>query len=178
MSVQLDPNGHPIRVSEDVSLVTPGLRGTASSIPAARRGLRGGPLTGDPLSEALAGQDVETQHVIEIEDTQELPGGAAVRGRGGPRGEDAIELKVRPPPEGWEQFVLSQDESDIITWHFGTAARDDAAGPATRGGPAPTRTYLIPRRVAPAPQGAGTRGILTTLGKKVLRVVGFKVAGP
>lgn len=180
MGVQLDPNGDAVAVSDDVTLVTPGLRGVASAIPAPRPGARGGPFTADPLSDALARQDVATQHVIEIEDTQETPGAGTTRGLGTRHGREAIELQVRPPEEGWEQFVVSHDESDIITWHFSSdaVAADATPRAVTRGGgAAPTRTYLIPRRVVSPPAGPRTRGIFTTLGKKVLRVVGFKVAG-
>ena len=178
MSAQLDPNGSAIRVSDDVTLITPGLRGVATAIPSMRGGTRGGSLVADPLADALARQDVQTQHVIEINDTQEIPGLGATRGIGARHGEDAIELQVRPPEQGWEQFVVYHDESDVITWHF-APTRSGAKAPraVTRGTEAvATRTYLIPRRVAPAPREGRTRGIFTSLGKKVIRVVGFKVA--
>jgi hypothetical protein len=179
LSVQLDPGGDAVRVSEDVLLVTPGLRGVASAIPSPRPGMRGGLPSTDPLSEALARQEVETQHLIEIEDTQEMPGAGARRGPGGRHGEDAVEVQVTSPAEGWEQFVVYHDESDVITWHFSSAGEVGPTSPArTRGGGlAATRTYRLPRRVVPAPREAPTRGIFTSLGKKVLRVVGFKVAG-
>jgi hypothetical protein len=180
VSVQLDPNGDAISVSEEIVLVTPGLRGVASVLPPVRPGVRGGLLAADPLSDALARQEVETQHVIEIEDAQETPRRAATRGLGARHGEDAIELQVRPPEEGWEQFVVYHDESDVITWHFspnGSLAAPASGAVRRGGGPALPRTYLIPRRVVPAPPETRARGILSSLGKKVLRVVGFKVAG-
>jgi hypothetical protein len=181
VSTQLDPNGDSVRVSDDVVLVTPGLRGTVSALPPRRPGTRGIPVPGDPLTDALAGQQVEIQQVVEIEDAQETPGPGATRGLGARHGEDAIELQVRPPQEGWEQFVVSQDESGIVTWHFSTGVSPesgDAPGAITRGGVGPaTRTYRIPRRVVPAPRDDRSRGILTTLGKKVLRVVAFKAVG-
>jgi hypothetical protein len=179
VSEQLDPNGSAVRISEDVLLVTPGLRGVASAVPSARPGRRGGALSPDPLADALARQEIETQALIEIEDTQELPGAGATRSVGGRHGEDAIELQVKPPAQGWEQFVVYHDESDVITWHF-SSGEDVAPTPrgSTRGSGLPiTRTYRLPRRVVPAPREARTRGIFTSLGKKVLRVVGFKVAG-
>jgi hypothetical protein len=181
MSAQLDASGDAVRVGDDVVLVTPGLRGTATVLEPARPGARGGPLPfADPLSDALARQEAETQALIEIGDTQESPQAGAARAIGARHGEDAIELRVRPPRKGWEQFVVSHDESDVITWHFSLSSPDSSApaGARTRGGTEePTRTYLIPRRVSAAPPGARTRGIFTTVGKKVLRVVGFKVAG-
>jgi hypothetical protein len=181
VSPQLDPNGYAVRVSDDVVLVTPGLRGTVSALPSRRPGTRGIPAPGDPLTDALASQDVDIQHVVEIEDAQETPGPGATRGLGARHGEDAIELQVRPPQGGWEQFVVSQDESGIVTWHFSTDAPSDARDAPQAiprgGGAQATRTYRIPRRVVPAPRDALTRGILTTLGTKVLRVVAFKAAG-
>lgn len=180
MSVQLDHNGDAVRVSEDVVLITPGLRGVASAVAPPRPGVRGIALSDDPLSAALARQDVETQTLIEIEDTQETPGPGATRGLGARHGEEAIELQVRPPAEGWEQFVVYHDESDVITWHFSSSQSVTPApsGAVTRGGATPAaRTYRIPRRVPVTPREARTRGIFTSLGKKVLRVVGFKVAG-
>jgi hypothetical protein len=180
VSVDLDPNGFAVRVSDDVTLVTPGLRGQAAESPTTRGRTRGAVGPSDPLEEALRSQDVETQHLIEIRDTQEVPGVGATRALGARHGEEAIEVQVRPPPEGWEQFVLHHDESDVITWHFASGG-DGAAQPGgaiTRGGvSAGTRTYFIPRGVAGAPREPGSRGILTSLGKKVLRVVAFKAAG-
>ncbi len=180
MSVELDHNGNAVRVSEDVVLVTPGLRGVASSVAGRRARVRGISPSDDPLADALARQDAEMQALIEIEDTQETPTGARTRGLDTRHGEAAMELQVRPPAEGWEQFVVYHDESDVITWHFATSPGTESAvpGAVTRGRVIPSaRTYVIPRRVPPAPREARTRGIFTSLGKKVLRVVGFKVAG-
>src|SRR5437867_5668824 len=152
MSAELDPGGEAVRLSDDVVLVTPGLRGTATVLSPAAAGMRGRPIPlADPLTEALARQETETQALIEIGDTQESPGGGAARAIGARHGEDAIELRVRPPRKGWEQFVVSHDESDVITWHF-SAGGPEALAPAgvrARGGmEEPTRTYLIPRRVS------------------------------
>jgi hypothetical protein len=152
----------------------------ASAVASPRPGVRGITPSDDPLADALARQDTETQALIEIEDTQEIPTGARTRGLDTRHGESAMELQVRPPAEGWEQFVVYHDESDVITWHFATSpgAGQAPSGPVTRGAPVPSaRTYVIPRRVPPVPREARARGIFTSLGKKVLRVVGFKVAG-
>jgi hypothetical protein len=180
VSVELDHNGNAVRVSEDVVLVTPGLRGVASAVTGPRPRVRGISPSDDPLADALARQDTETQALIEIEDTQETTLGARTRGLDARHGEAAMELQVRPPADGWEQFVVYHDESDVITWHFATNTGVGSApsGAVTRGGAIPSaRTYVIPRRVPAAPREPVTRGIFTSLGKKVLRVVGFKVAG-
>jgi len=180
MTTELDPNGFPVRVSDDVTLISPGLRGVAVEASAPAGGVRGLPGAFDALAEALRSQDVQTQRVIEIQDTQEVPGAGGTRGLGARHGEDAIEVQVRPPRDGWEQFLLHQDESGVITWHFASAGDGTAASPgaATRGDIGEgVRTYQIPRRVVPPAPAERTRGIFTSLGKKVLRVVAFKVGG-
>jgi len=91
-------------------------------------------------------------------------------------GEPGLSLTVPGPGTGMGQVLLAADEAGILSW----VLPDDvpAAEAVTRGGD--TRTYTIPIAVAEV-RDDGQRGLLAAIGKKVLKVLAFrlldKVAG-
>jgi len=122
---------------------------------------------------ALASESLQTTETIELAGTREVPSGAAGT-RSATHGEPAIELTVPDPGTSWGQVVLAVDESGVVTWSFARDPRGDLD--VTRGGE--TRTYLIPRRVAPSVGPAQTRGLIGAAGKKLLKVLVFPLVDP
>src|SRR5690606_10432499 len=168
----LQPNGNPVRLGR-TTLRTPGLAGVATSHTPNSAGMRSAELATADLEAALASESMKTMETIEIAGTREAPAGAAGT-RSTSHGEPAIELTVPDPGASWGQVVLAVDESGVATWSFARDARGDLD--VTRGGE--TRTYLIPRRVAPALGPAETRGLIGAAGKKLLKVLVFPLVDP
>ncbi|HEV2846691.1 MAG TPA: hypothetical protein VG477_17690, partial [Thermoanaerobaculia bacterium] len=117
-----------------------------------------------------------SQKTLEITGAREVPapGGAVTRSTA--HDEPAIEVEVPGPSPGWEQVVLYVDESGVATWSFSPAAAPEAGGTVRGGGG--TRRYLLRRHVSPAPEGAVTRGVVGAVGKKIIKVLAFKVIDP
>ena len=173
MATPLNPNGNPVRIG-NVTLRTPGLAGIAQSLPPQAPATRAAEQSTTELEAALARANVQPQETIEISGTREVgaPAGAAVRSTS--FGEPAIEVTVPDAGADWGQFLLAKDESGVVTWHFPVdpANRLDV----TRG--AATRTYVIPRFVAPAAATAEARGLFGALGQKLLKVLAFRLLDP
>jgi hypothetical protein len=164
---ELDPTGADVQV-DGATLRTPGLSGVAEALPRSLDGLRGPAEDSPLLAEALEAEGLEPQELIEIRDAFEQPIGAAPTRTA--HGEDAIELDVPAPTEGFEQVVLATDEAGIASWHFATGV---AADGAVRGGGL-VRTYRIARRVPAVDAGDATRN-LTGAAKKVIRVLTYNL---
>lgn len=180
MAETLDPTGGLITVG-NIRLRTPGLAGVAEVYrpgPAAgaTRSLRAVEQSTDVFDTALRNENVQPQSTVEISAPREVAAVAAVPTRSTSSGEPAIEAQVPSPNEEYGQFVLSIDESGAMSW---TLARETggAVDTTTRGGE--LRTYLIPRTVAPAPQGeAATRSLAGAAGRKLLKVLVFPLLDP
>jgi hypothetical protein len=170
---ELNPNGNPVRVG-DVLIRTPGLAGSAEVHMPDAPAMRAATLTTVALETALANESVQPQQTLEIVNTREMDaGGAALRSTH--FDEPAMEVEVPDPGAGWGQMIVYADEAGVMTWNF--PRRDDLSVDTTRGGE--MRRYLIPRRVAPAtPAGDGARGLIGSIGKKVLRVLAFPIIDP
>ena len=167
---ELDPFGAEVAVG-DVTLRTPGMTGIAEARPPSPGGLRDSADDAGELTAALSASGLTPQEVVVISDAYELP-----TDYGGTRtahGEQAIEVDVPGPTQGYEQVVLSTDEAGVVNWHF-------AGGVVTEGevrGTTGLRTYRVARRV-PAVSGTGvTRNLAQAVGQKVIRVLTYKLAG-
>lgn len=167
MSEALDATGAPITL-DDVELSTPGLSGYATLYGEPGAAMRGAEEPSPELEAALERQGVESERTIAIEDASEELVAAPPEMRTA-RG-DALELTVPAPGKGWEQAVMAVDEAGVVSWHFSEKA---PTGAPLRG--AGRRTYLIPRAVPAAEGRPQQRGVLGTIGKKILKVVAFKV---
>jgi hypothetical protein len=172
MAVALNPAGGPVRVG-NVLLRTPGLEGSAEAHPPGSAGMRAAEQSTAALDQALADENVQTQETVELLRTREVAG-AAPGLRSTAQGEPAIELQALDPGADWGQFVLASDEAGVLTWHY--PVDEGGRTDLTRGGA--TRTYLIPRRVVPPAPEPGSRGLLGSLGKKVLKVLAFPILDP
>ena len=173
MATPLSPNGNAVRVG-NVLLRSPGLAGQAQVLAPGAPGTRAAEGATEDLDRALAEAGVVPQETIEITGTREVggPGGAGVRST--VHDEPAIEVTVPDAGEDWGQFLLAVDESGVATWNFPVdqANRLDA----TRG--ASTRTYVVRRFVAPSEGAAETRGLLGSVGKKILKVLAYRLLDP
>ncbi len=169
----LNPNGNPVRIGQ-LSLRTPGLAGEATAVAIqAGGGTRSGQLTTAELDQALASANMRAQYLIEISQTREVPAPAAPT-RTTNYGEPALIVEVPDPGPDWGQVLLYTDESGVLTWNF---PQTDAGRIDTTRGQG-SKTYVIPRYVAPAPAAAATRGLAGILGSKVLKVVVFPLLEP
>lgn len=170
----LNPNGNPIRVGR-ITLRTHGLAGTATALPVQTgAGTRGRQLTTPALDEALASSNVETQDIVEISQTREVPVPGGAQTRTTSSGAPALVVEVPDPGQEWGQMLLYTDEAGIVTWNFPRAA--DSSLDISRG--QATRTYVIPRYVAPVEGTGQTRGLAGLLGSKVLKVLVFPLVEP
>jgi hypothetical protein len=180
MAETLDPTGGLIAVG-NIRLRTPGLAGVAEvyrpgPVAGATRDLRAVEQSKDAFETALRNENVQPQTTVEISAPREVAAAAAVPTRSTTSGEPAIEAQVPSPNEEYGQFVLAIDESGVMSW---TLARETsgAVDTTTRGGE--LRTYLIPRTVAPTPQGeAATRSLAGAAGSKLLKVLVFPLLDP
>ncbi len=168
MSEPLDPTGGAVTLG-DVVLRTPGLRGRATLYRDPGLAMRGAERPSPEFEAAFERQDLQAQRTVAIDNTSVAPGAGPTTMR--TRRGDGIELSVPAPGEGWEQAVMATDEAGIVSWHF---AKKKPDGAPLRG--AGKRTYFIPRAVPKAPTDSPTRGVIGTIGKKILKVVAFKVA--
>lgn len=154
-----------------VRLRTRGLRGHVEVHPPRSPGSRAAASATEELLEALERAEVREGVTVEITDQREVTPSTGSRAAGG---SDDMVLEVRDPGESFGQAVLYEAEDGTLSWHF--PERTTASG-ITRGGG--MLTYRIPREVVrPAPcEGAydGQRGVLGAVGKKILKVLVFKI---
>lgn len=174
MAEQLDPTGAPIEI-EGITLRTPGLEGNAQAIPVGANGTRAAEETTKALEQAMSNESLRTETSLELADTAEV-NIAQGNTRSTSFSEPAIEMEVPAPTEGWGQFVLASDEAGVMTWN--TSEETGVADGETRGTGGVKRTYLIRRTVTQAEAGPKTRGLIGAVGKKILKVVAFKLLDP
>lgn len=177
MPEPLDPTGSPIDVG-GILLRTPGLEGYADAHLPGSAGMRGAEQVTAAFEAAFANEGLEEEESIELTATNEVDVGAAGM-RSTSHDEPAIEMDVPAPAAGWGQLVLSTDEAGVINWSF-APEEPVAAADATRG--TARRAYLVRRYVAPPDAGdaggAPTRGLIGAVGRKVLKVVAFRLLDP
>jgi len=173
----LDPSGRPVTVGR-ITVRTPGLTGTIDVTrpvsPSQRASARAASRTtahDDVLFDALTNTRMEEQHVITFSKTRQVGGSVGtLRDR---RGSVGIEITVPAPPEEHGQVLLARDEAGVASWHIPQPATNQNV----RG--RETRTYVIPRNVPVLPLDvATTRGLLGSLGRKVLHVLVFPLLDP
>ena len=167
---ELDQDGRAVDLGA-VRLRTPGLRGQVTVHQPTSPGSRAAAFSTPELLEALERAEVIQGVTIEITDQREVTPSTGSRAAGG---SDDMVLEVRDPGESFGQAVLYEAEDGTLSWHF---PRETAIAGVTRGGGA--LTYRIPREVVVAAQGevvpGGQRGVLGAIGKKILKVLVFKI---
>lgn len=157
----LDAEGRALTLN-GVTLRTPGVSGRVRVIPVEAARTRSLEQPASPFGAVFDRAHLQPQQTIEIE---------AVSTRSLAEGTPVIEVVVPDPGEDTGQCVLYTDEGGVTTWQF-----EDRDRPKTRG--MATRTYVIDR-AEPAPMGQPkTRGLVGTLGKKILQVLAFPLMDP
>jgi hypothetical protein len=166
----LDEDGRPVQLHPRVTIRTPGLAGRVRVHDSRTDGTRGAEETREALLEAMRRNDVGEDLTIEIQEPRERTVAAGSRAAGG---DDDIRLEVRDPGEAFGQVVLYESEDGVLSWHFPEQGSPDER--AQRG--SETLTYRIPRAVPPpaADEDTGQRGILGAAGKKILKVLTFRL---
>lgn len=173
MSERLRPNGNPITI-DGITIQTPGLSGRVDAYLPGEAGTRAASGWTDALAEAFDGQHVETQLILELSDTYEEPDASPVGTRATHYDEPAMVLDVPDPGAGWGQILVYTDESGVTTWSY---ARDESGAlDTTRGGA--TRTFVIPRAVAPGTDDGTGRGAFGAVAKKIIGIVVFPLLDP
>ena len=163
----------PVEVG-GVTLLSPSLSATVTvSVPdELGGGTRGSNMRDVVFDALLAETDVQEQHTVEFDGVEHAARGPDAAGRGGA---DFLQLDVRAPIEGVGQVVLDVGVDGVWTWHFG-----EDVGEPSEGRGAGTRRYVLPADTGtPATvdpeDAAGNRGILGKLGKRVVKVLLFRV---
>jgi pimeloyl-ACP methyl ester carboxylesterase len=167
--IEIAPGGY--------SIEAPGVHGTVAEIssgPAATRGEGG--LFEDQLQRAALAADMVQVKDFAIDVTRVDTSAGATRAGGEvrtPEGEPAMVLRVPALDTNVAQLVLHTDEAGVSRWIFPSPAT--RAQGATRGGIGEVE-FLLPRDSAPpatSEAGPGTRGQLTKLGRRLVRVLAW-----
>lgn len=168
----LDANSSVVLPS-GTTLRSVGISGTVAQWSNTGSRLRGWKMAGEEdsspqLLAAMEVLDIREQETIHL-DTE-----SAVAG-------DSVIIEPAPPPPNAVQVVLYQDEAGALSWHLadGTPTGSDGQPPTTRLRSGQLRdTFTIPTRTAGAqralrsePASARLRGFITTLGRKVFKVL-------
>lgn len=168
MAEVLNPQGTPVELHPGIVIRTPGLTGTAEVYVAVSEGTRAADGVKPDLAAALAANEISEDFTIEIQEPRELDTGTGSRAVAG---DDAIELEVANPGEAYGQIVFYMSENEAVSWHFPEGTDGDQ--PTVRG--SSSLTYRIPRAVTPTPDTVGQRGLAGAAGKKILKVLTFKL---
>ena len=158
----------------EVTLFSPSLRAevTVSEPDELALGTRGDGVRDVEFEALLAQSETLEQLTVELDDVEHRDDLVADDTRG-PDGQGVLAMQVPAPATGFEQVVLDVGVDGLWTWHVGEDADDDTIGRATR-----QRTYNLPSDTGVAPAGADgeqTRGLLGKLGKRVIKVLLFRV---
>lgn len=164
---QLNEDGLAVDLGQ-VVIRTPGLRGEVNVHEPASPGARGAEISSADFQGSLAAAGMSQGITLEITEQRETMPSTGTRAVGG--GDDMV-LEVRDPGESFGQVLLYEAEDGSLSWHFPEGARPQAG--LTRG--ASTLTYRVPRSVMVAETGDGHRGILGAVGKKILKVLVFRI---
>jgi hypothetical protein len=164
---QLNEDGPAVDLGQ-VVIRTPGLRGEVTVHEPTSPGARGAEISSADFQESLAAAGMSQGITLEITEQRETTPSTGTRAAGG---SDDMVLEVRDPGESFGQVLLYEAEDGSRSWHYPEGA-ETQAGPTREAG---TLTYRVPRSVVVAETGDGHRGILGAVGKKILKVLVFRL---
>lgn len=172
MSEILNPDGSPISIAGvDVSAL--GFGGIVEVHLPGGMGTRGAENAQPTLLNALNRSGFFDQLTVEIAEPCSYPEYIGRGGRGRDTSISAPELSVTVPGPGtgFAQVLLACDEDGVLTWHFPS----DVAPSEVVSRSNERCTYRLPARVT---RGTveGNRGLMSALGKKLLKVLAFELA--
>jgi hypothetical protein len=173
MSAQTSLRPNVPATAGEVTLFSPSLRAevTVSDPDELAVGTRGDGARDVEFEALLAQSETIEQLTVELTDVEHRDDLVADDTRGAD-GQGVLAMQVPAPAQGFEQVVLDVGVDGLWTWHAG-ADDDDTVGRASR-----QRTYQLPADTGVAPAGADgvqTRGLLGKLGKRVIKVLLFRV---
>jgi hypothetical protein len=154
-----------------MTLVAPGLTGKVQVHEGGNRE-KSAQLQAGALFGALDEAGIEVRGTVEIANAQEVAP-ASRSARGAP----ALEVKLHDPGPANGQMLLTTNEQGVVSWHFAPAPAGGSrgVGASANGG---TRTYVVPRTVAPTPAGDGSRGLISFVGSKLFKELVFPLIDP
>jgi pimeloyl-ACP methyl ester carboxylesterase len=166
---ELDPDGRGV-MAEDVEVFSPGLHGTVDVFRAVTPGMRSADGSTPVFAEALAQVEMDEMRTVVVSQ-QSLARDALVDGRtrSTTRGEPGLTISVPGPGDGRGQVVLAVDETGASQWVF----PDNIAPHETLMRANEHRSYTIPLEPAPVVGVTQDRGLLGTIGQKILKVLAF-----
>jgi hypothetical protein len=158
------------------TLRAPGLKGTVCVLGPKAVGSRGPERSTAAFDRAFAQAGIEEVTAIELV-VAAAPFPAAAAPVRGPDGADAFELQVPDLGPDYGQVVLAIDEGGAMHWHFPVDDELQVQASTTRGAGG-SKTFLIPREIAAAPAAgpARERGLVSILGRKLLKVLIYPIA--
>lgn len=174
---RLDGSGSSVDLGGEYRLTAPGLEGTAQAVDGREAGTRSGGAeraTG-ALDAALASTDVTEVRSIVIEATRRpIPPEDQVRTAADEEGM-VLEVPDLGPTVG--QVVMAIDEDGTISWHYPQDQGGHLVTSATRGAGSTKRFVIRATSPTPSTTDPTTRSLLWGIGKKILKVLVYPVAG-
>ncbi|MDX1468275.1 MAG: hypothetical protein R3258_02940 [Acidimicrobiia bacterium] len=172
----LDPQGTPVELGKGYVLAAPGLEGTARLLGGEPAGTRdvGEQEVSETFESALTNSDMREMDAIVVE--------AAHRGVSGDRqvrttgGEDGMVLEVPDLGPAVGQVVLAVDEAGALSWHH-PEATSDITETSTMRGAGDRKRFVIRSTSPPRDREMSSRSLISSLGKKVLKVLTYPIAG-
>jgi pimeloyl-ACP methyl ester carboxylesterase len=182
--MNLNGTDEPVVLAPGYTITAPGLLGTATIHQGRLPGTRdGGPEKAtEAFDNALKAAGLDDIMTIEM-DVQSVPSVST----GGPptstrtaQGEEGLVLEVPAPYETEEQIVLAIDEDGVVSWNFPVDKDNRMQSPEARRGVGETNRFCIRSIVPPVTPSRGpvNRSLFGMVGKKILKVLVFKVTDP
>lgn len=169
MNEQLLPDGSPV-ITGGVTISAHGLSGLVTVHLPAEGTMRGAEHTQQVFVDGLEATGFVEQFTVEIADPADHPEYATTGMRGAAGGPPELVVTVPGPGDGFGQVMLGCDEDGVLAWHF---PEDVPPAEITQRAAEP-RTYRIRTRAVPSGD-VGKRGVFGALGKKLLKVLAFKL---
>jgi pimeloyl-ACP methyl ester carboxylesterase len=175
-SEDLDSGGSDVALSS-VVLRTPGLAGTVVFSEPADGATRGPAIGTDELLEALDAVNAREAFTLEL---KELSSTSMGDSEGENRGEDSesrIEIDVPASADDEGQVLLYVAEDGVASWHFPEPPTESEEEPQPG---QDVVTYRLPAELIPVPpeEGEQSRGIVSAIASKVLKVIVFPLLEP
>jgi len=176
--VALDGTARRIELGAGFALRAQGLKGSVQIQGPPSPDTRGPERPTPALSQALENALISTVRTLEL-NVRTVPAPAAEAPLRGPAGDDALELEVPDLGSDFGQVVLQVDENGVATWHFPLTVAQRIETPQVRGAGGVKKFRIRRFTPAAAPTGVDeTRGLVSLVGRKVLKVLVFRLADP
>jgi pimeloyl-ACP methyl ester carboxylesterase len=176
----LDGTGVPIQLAPGYRIAAPGLLGVVTTHEGREPGtLDRGPEAATPaFDEALVAAGINNILTIEL-DVQSVPAPTTAPEIRTAANEDGLMLEVPDLGETVGQLVLAIDEDGVVTWNFPLDEQKQIETPTVRG-VGGSKRFLIRRNVPPSSAATESvnRGLFQTLGRKILKVLVYRVTDP